>query len=690
MNGVRLSRDLHCTGTEEVATTRWRRSLQLSVVLTIAAATSVLAQAPDLRPELTMRADVRGISVSPAGVLWLTTFFSEVYRSDDGGRTWAEVKLPSIKAPDLSWSGDHLDQVTFFDATRGMISGHIGTNPTGILLTAAGGGTWKAVPLPIEGLFWVYDVQATADGHAWLAGSSGDVLASDDYGQTWRVLAKPFSEEQRAMSVWFDSPLLGAAGSMDDGAVAMTRDGGRTWSTFEAAKRSDVLRGCPGHYGDSRVDRVRINAKRLIVAQCGGVFAASIETPRSWTAITAGGQPLVDFAMTAAGNLVGVTNDRHVIEETKDGAVRVLATLDRLPAAMSVSGSRIVLIDETKKVTSFDGTSWHASRLLGQGVGTSWPIQMLDRGAGDLLWGVSRLFLYRSADGGRTWERVTELPANKDGLDVTGVHVQSDGDVLLYDGWGWVRRWDVRAGRMTSVPVLNGMDVVGSFRRADVWLLFGGQQFRIELLPTFVDGQRGGTSDYGFVAASTDGGRTWSMIDRWEDGGPQAAFLSDDNRLTLLAPRGVRHGAVTISPTIAAKMQTLLPATESRGAPYLHEATVLLDLLDAPRGWISATAKGDDRVVYRTVDGGRSWKTAQSTDYPNIALYRLFDGTWIGMTAQRQLQRWTGTKFVPVPTAPAPLTRAWVDSQGSLSLWSEDGSIHVLDVQAGKLRRIAQ
>src|SRR5688500_4312171 len=118
-----------------------------------------------------------------------------MYRSDDGGRTWAEVKLPSIKAPDLSWGGDHLDQVTFFDATRGMISGHIGENPTRILLTADGGATWKAAPLPIEGLFWVYDVQATADGHAWLAGSSGDVLASDDYGQTWRVLAKPFSDE---------------------------------------------------------------------------------------------------------------------------------------------------------------------------------------------------------------------------------------------------------------------------------------------------------------------------------------------------------------------------------------------------------------------------------------------------------------------------------------------------------------
>lgn len=665
--------------------TQWRRSLQLSVVLMIAAATSALAQAPDLRPELTMSGDVRGISVSPAGVLWLTTFMAEVYRSDDGGRTWAEVRLPSIKAPDLSWGGDHLDQVTFFDATRGMISGSIGKNPTRILLTADGGATWKAVPLPIEGLFWVYDVQATADGHAWLAGSSGDVLVTDDYGQTWRVLAKPFSDEQRTMSVWFDSPLLGAAGSMKDGAVATTRDGGRTWSTFETAKRSDVLRGCPDH-GDRRVERVRIDAKRLIVAQCGGVFAASHETPRSWTAITAAGKPLVDFDVTAAGNLIGVTSDRHVIEETKDGAVRALATLDRLPAAMSVSGNRIVLIDETKKVTSFNGTNWHASRLLGQGVGTSWPIEMLDRGAGDLLWGVSRLFLYRSADGGRTWERVTELPADKDGLDVEGVHVQSDGDVLLYDAWGWVRRWDVRVGRMTPVPVLNGLDVVGSFRRADVWLLFGGQQFRIEILPTFVDGQRGGTTDYGFVAASTDGGRTWSMIDRWEDGGPQAAFLSDDDRLTLLAPRGVRQGAVTIAPTVAAKMQTLLPASGSSGAPFLDDA--VLDLLDAPRGWISGTAVRGGRVAYRTADGGRSWKPARSTDYPNIALYRLFDGTWIGMTAQRQLQRWTGTRFASMANAPARLTRVWVDSQGSLSLWSEDGSIHVLDARAGTLRRI--
>lgn len=660
----------------------WRRGLQLSIVVILAFRSAAFAQAPDLRPELSLNGDVREISVSPAGVLWISTFLGGVYRSDDSGRTWSAAKPPMVKAPQHVWDGDDVERVTFFDAKRGMIAGFIGEKHNQILLTEDGGATWKAVPLPVAGM-WVYDVHATPDGHAWMGGSSGDVLASDDYGQTWRVLAKPFTEEQRSISVWFQSPIVGAAGSMKDGKVVTTRDGGRSWTQFETTGGEKVERDC-NQYGDRRVTRVRIDAKRLVIAQCGRVLAAPLEAPRRWTALTADDEPLVHFDIDAAGNLIGVTSGRRVIEQAKDGAIRTLFTLDRLPKAMSVNGSRIVMIDETRKVTSFDGTNWHSSRILGKGPGTSWPIERLDRGAGDVLWGVSRWFLYRSDDGARTWERVAELPAEKDGLEVAGLHIQSNGDVLLYDAWGWVRRWDVRAKRMTPVPILNGLDVVGSFRRADVWLLYGGQQFRIEFLPTFVDGQRGGTSDYGFVAASTDGGRSWSMIDRWDDGGPAAAFLSDDDRLTLLSLGQVRQGTMTVAPTVSATMKTL----PGDGVRRILSNPIVVDLLAAPRGWVTASATSGGRVVFRTSDGGRSWTPASPGDYPNVALYRLFDGTWLGMTADGSLRRWNGSAFEPLTSVPAKPAEVWVDSQGSLSFWSDDGSMHVLDVNARTFRRI--
>jgi streptogramin lyase len=68
---------------------------------------------------------VNEITVSPSGDLWITTA-TGYGRSDDGGRTWTEVSVPSrrMRLPE-NWFSDNLDRVTFFDERRAGSTGAV-------------------------------------------------------------------------------------------------------------------------------------------------------------------------------------------------------------------------------------------------------------------------------------------------------------------------------------------------------------------------------------------------------------------------------------------------------------------------------------------------------------------------------------------------------------------------------------
>lgn len=641
--------------------------------------------ARDLRPEVEVRGRVNEIGLSPAGSLWVLSAVGDAYRSEDGGRSWAEAAVPSRKIdPEKEvFPGDHLDRITFFDARRAMISGYIGKGTDEIFRTDDGGATWTKVTLP-DGL-WVYDAQATSDGHAWIVGSEGEVLRSDDYGRTWRALARPFGESERTLSVWFTSTDTGVVSSLFDGTVAVTNDGGATWTPFTAANRELVVKPCGQEQPDLRITKVRMNADRVIVAQCGGVFSAPLAEPRSWSRVTAGGSPVVDFELGENGGLIAATADSHVYEIARNLTLRTLGKpLANPPVDVAAAGKRIALIDGTLKIASHDGEAWVSSRMFGKGTATSWPIRFADRGAEDVLWGATEYFLYRSADAGRTWDRIAELPSMAEGLAL-----QDDGNVLLWDRHGWVGRWDTAAGKFTDVPVLNGLDVVGSFRRRDLWLLFGGRQYqtggRVEVAQTFFSGQFRGSVEYGWVAASADGGRSWRVIDKWADEGPQALFLSDDNRLTLVSWLcGIRQGAITLAP-LKAGMTTVLSGDDREKTPYVQQ-TIVFDLLDPHNGYLLGWIHHIGNRLYRTRDGGRTWKEVDPGAYPRVTLHRLFDGTWLGLAPGRAIERWNGKRFERMMPVGEDLRSVTVDSRGSLLIRLKDDTFRVIEPGAKEMR----
>jgi photosystem II stability/assembly factor-like uncharacterized protein len=173
-----------------------------------------------------------------------------VYATADAGRHWT-----------LGFQNDEpgafYDCMTFFDRNRGLA---VSDPPDGkkfrIIATNDGGFSWHVVSsagmpdaLPGEAAFSASGQCITSDhGHRAWFGTGGAaqarVFRSDDRGQTWTVSATPipggptsgvnalaFRGQQRGIAVGGDF----LAPTASPNSFALTRDGGRTWSSVAGA-----------------------------------------------------------------------------------------------------------------------------------------------------------------------------------------------------------------------------------------------------------------------------------------------------------------------------------------------------------------------------------------------------------------------------------------------------------------------
>lgn len=228
---VRLRRATRLWGTRRLTGARDDRSGPLFpivlalFVLLLSGTSTARGGEPDLRPELDPRGGLAAWALTPAGDLWLGTRAGYAYTSRDGNWSWEEVEVSERRIGPGEFFGDSLTEVRFFDERRGFFAGWIGEHQNVIWRTSDGGKTWVESRLPQQ-TFWVYDAQVTADGIAWLVGSSGDLVYSEDYGRSWRPLTRPFeSQSTRSNTVHFLGDGLGVVGALSDG-LALTRDGG--------------------------------------------------------------------------------------------------------------------------------------------------------------------------------------------------------------------------------------------------------------------------------------------------------------------------------------------------------------------------------------------------------------------------------------------------------------------------------
>lgn len=112
-----------------------------------------------------------------------------------------------------------------------------------VLRTTDGGRTWTHVQTPTESRF-VFMSFTDADT-GWLAGEAGALLKTTDGGRTWEARDPGMSGDLNC--VFFVTPELGWIGGGPwpeqdaAGMLAVTENGGETWTTFRTAARVNVL-----------------------------------------------------------------------------------------------------------------------------------------------------------------------------------------------------------------------------------------------------------------------------------------------------------------------------------------------------------------------------------------------------------------------------------------------------------------
>jgi len=113
-----------------------------------------------------------------------------LYSTADAGRTWTEI-------PNALGSGGYLESLFVLDRQRAWYTtgGPAGAN---LYATTDGGTTWKLVPLPGgRGYFgWLWSVQFLDPARGWLVAGLADyppgtIMATDDGGASWMPLATP-------------------------------------------------------------------------------------------------------------------------------------------------------------------------------------------------------------------------------------------------------------------------------------------------------------------------------------------------------------------------------------------------------------------------------------------------------------------------------------------------------------------
>lgn len=177
------------------------------------------------------------------------------------------------------------------------------------------------------------------DKRGWAAGHDGTVLASEDGGETWRLLREEPGRERVLLSIWFESAQRGMAVGQF-GLALETEDGGKTWKERRLVE---------GEVGEKHFMQLFAGPGGLLfIAAESGTILRSEDAGRTWRAIQTDnrgsfwtGLVLADGSVVAAGMrghayrsedrglswrevATGTQQSITAIEQRPDGSVRLI------------------------------------------------------------------------------------------------------------------------------------------------------------------------------------------------------------------------------------------------------------------------------------------------------------------------------------------------------------------------------
>ncbi len=228
---------------------------------------------------------------------------SRVYRTDDGGRSWAKA----FQNPDPN---AFYDALAFWDRDHGLAFGDPVDGRMPILSTDDGGRSWSRVradiPLaePGEAAFAASGrcLALSGSSDAWIVTGGGAARAfrSSDRGRTWAVAPTPIVPLSSSGGLFGVLPLgggdalaVGGDYEQDDdaGFLLRTTDGGRTWPVWKGFRPAGL-----------REAAIRVSGGFLLVGSAGTDL--SRDGGKTWTAVKNPGA--LHTAAVAGGTVWGV------------------------------------------------------------------------------------------------------------------------------------------------------------------------------------------------------------------------------------------------------------------------------------------------------------------------------------------------------------------------------------------------
>jgi len=643
----------------------------------------VLARAApqDLRGEIEL-AGGRGLAISPAGDLWLGSRDGRVYVSRDWNQTWSVVNVGARLPGEMGSDGDALEQLRFFDAEHALIAGYIGGDEKDeILRTTDSGRTWTRVKLG-EGL-WVYDAEVLPDGHAWLVGSSGDVLASSDFGATWRVAGQPFDGRIRAKSVCFTSAERGAVGALYNG-LKLTADGGQTWTALKTPL--DEGRVTKTDEDEETSVRVWFVGSELCVLQRGRLFHRLPTSGDGWREVALGGVGVLAAALDA-GRMLVVTENLRVswLSAELELTASTLSLLDGRPFALA-TGQRgaAFLTDVSGGVCTLEKGVVACARMHTRGDQPSWPIAGFDRAVDGVLLGVSSSTLYRSRDAGTSWEALAH------GKNLRDVSVARDGSHAVVLGADEILPW--REGAPLEPVRLSEKrlyEISIRARLGNMWLATAFEAAEDKETQDMLN-----TSDTTFVGpgfrallfASRDEGEHWQRIAEHRGAIVHALWYGDDGLVRVCLSDGTLRGG-----KIDARDGTLiggeLELLSSENHAYGGDWATWLAFPDAQTGWVGGNLFFEGGSLARTADGGRTWTRIDSPPHEWTEVFRLGSGGCVKVAGlwdpESRVELWRAGEFQELRRFETPVHDARADAGGRLLVRLMNDEVWSLSADGG-------
>jgi photosystem II stability/assembly factor-like uncharacterized protein len=660
---------------------------------------------PDVRGEIEVFGG-RAFAISPNGEIWVGSSDGRLYVSRDWNETWTEVQVSTHRPDEFGSGGDQLEQLRFFDAQHAILAGYIGGDEKDeILRTEDGGRTWNAVKLPKA--LWVYDAHVLPDGHAWLVGSTGKLLSSDDYGATWCIAGSPFDGASRSGTVCFISPTVGVVGSAYS-ALTLTRDGGRTWAPIKTPAEVLSRKGPLGTKGrrtvyvtdengnsefreeppgaEDKISRIWIVGGRLFAMQRDAIYECPLEETRKWTSFEVGGHKVVNIEPTAGG-LVALTDERmvHLLSPTLERIGGSRLPLSDHPLAIAAHQRGLAfLTDQRGEVCLLEGADISCSRMYSVGATRTWPITAFDRTRDGTLFGVSSRALYRSIDSGHTWERLVEA----DGF--SAVHASDDAATAVVGGPDGMMRWHAGSSRLEPIEIPGGDEVSPSIalRHGHLWISMtfdATDDEEVQRMLITSDTVLVGPGFTAFVFASADEGRTWRRVDRYKGAVVHALWLGADDILSVCMSDGsIRRGH--LDPTNSDAWPPELEMFAGPGNYRGGEFACWIAFPGNDEGWLGSMNFFGGGVAQHSVDGGRTWAAFDPPSDEMSEVFLLGGGACVRLTEgwdePTRVEAWQAGAFNEIRTFPPRVHDAVVDSTGSLLVRLPDAEVWCLEADA--------